>query len=285
MVFIDTNIVYHKDHPEVTLRTALAAFESGFDAIVLNYICTGKPDKSDKGIPDSFVESIYRAINDRSTAAGARVAALRVLNPARPRLRVYKRLTMVIEEKAQAQGLGQQSTHLTKAYDVIAVTTLSDAVFQEVFPALDIVDIVSLDVRSTFPLKRKVLNTIASKGIKLELPVAPAIEKDIKEEKGKEKEKDGRQQRYQMQRNFVGQGLELVEETSAGRRGVIISSGARSPLETRSPQDLANVGVVLGMSMETAYSAVSTSVEAMITRGFTRKSTHVGLAMVTPMKK
>ena len=44
----------------------------------------------------------------------------------------------------------------------------------------------------------------------------------------------------------MGQGLELVEETSEGRRGVIISSGARSPLETRSPQDLANVGVVLG---------------------------------------
>ena len=33
-----------------------------------------------------------------------------------------------------------------------------------------------------------------------------------------------------------------MEETSEGRRGVIISSGARSPLETRSPQDLANVG-------------------------------------------
>ena len=38
-----------------------------------------------------------------------------------------------------------------------------------------------------------------------------------------------------------------------------------------------------GMSAETAYSAVSTAVEAMITRGFTRKSTHVGLAMVTPI--
>ena len=83
----------------------------------------------------------------------------------------------------------------------------------------------------------------------------------------------------------MGQGLELVEETSEGRRGVIISSGARSPLETRSPQDLANVGVVLGMSAETAYSAVSTAVEAMTTRGFTRKSTHVGLAMVTPPNK
>ena len=277
MVFIDTNIVYHKDHPEVTLATALAAFECGFDAIVLNYICTGKPEKSDKGIPDAFVESIYRAINDRATSAGARAAALRVLNPTRPRLRVYKRLTMVIEEKLQAQGLGQQSTYLTKAYDVIAVTTLSDAVFQEVFPALDIIDVVSIDVRSTFALKRKVLNTIASKGIKLELAVAPAIEKAAGDQQ--------QNQQQHNQRSFVGQGLELVEETSAGRRGVIIASGARSPLETRSPQDLANVGVVLGMSAETAYSAVSTAVEAVITRGFTRKSTHVGLAMVTPMQK
>ena len=134
MVFIDANIVYHKDHPEVTLATALAAFECGFDAVVLNYICTGRPDKSDKGIPDTFVEAIHRAISDRSTAAGARAAALRVLNPARPLLRVYKRLTMVIEEKSQAQGLGQQATYLTKAYDVIAVTPLSDSVFQEVFP-------------------------------------------------------------------------------------------------------------------------------------------------------
>ena len=84
MVFIDANVVYHKDHPEVTLATALAAFECGFDAVVLNYICTGRPDKSDKGIPDTFVEAIHRAISDRSTAAGARAAALRVLNPARP---------------------------------------------------------------------------------------------------------------------------------------------------------------------------------------------------------
>lgn len=38
MVLIDANIVYHKDHPEVTLATALAAFECGFDAVVLNYI-------------------------------------------------------------------------------------------------------------------------------------------------------------------------------------------------------------------------------------------------------
>ena len=95
----------------------------------------------------------------------------------------------------------------------------------------------SIDVRSTFALKRKVLNTTASKGVKLELAVAPAAE-------GKEGGQEGRE--GAAQRSFVGQGLELVEETSEGRRGVIISSGARSPLETRSPQDLANVGVVLG---------------------------------------
>lgn len=264
MVFIDTNIIYHKDHPELTLETALAAFECGFDAVVLNYVCTGKPDKGDPGIPDAFVESIYRAIDDRATAAGSRVAALRVLNPTRPRVRVYKRLTMIIEEKLQAQGLGQQSTYLTKAYDVIAVSTLNDLVFQEVFTSLDVIDVVSIDIASTFALKRKVLNTIASKGIKLEISVAPAL--------GKEG----------LQRNLVSQGLELVYETSAGRRGVVIASGAKSPVETRSPQDLANMGIVFGMSPETAYSAVSTTPEAMITRGFTRKSTHVGLAMVTP---
>ena len=81
----------------------------------------------------------------------------------------------------------------------------------------------------------------------------------------------------------MGQGLELVEETSEGRRGVIISSGARSPLETRSPPRTWQMSAwCCGMSAETAYSAVSTAVEAIITRGFTRKSTHVGLAMVTP---
>lgn len=267
MVFIDTNIVYHKDRPGVTLETAIAAFESGFDAIVLNYVCTGRPDKGDPGIPDAFVESIYRAIDDRATASGARIAALRVLNPARPRMRVYKRLTMVIEEKAQAQGLGQQSTYLTKAYDVIAVSTQNDAVFQEVFTALDVIDIVSIDIRAGFVLKRKVLNTIASKGIKLEIAVAPALGSD------------------NLRCGLVSKGLELIYETSAGRRGVIIASGAASPVETRSPQDLANMGVVFGMSPETAYSAVSTSVEAMIVRGFTRKSTHAGLVMVTPNNK
>lgn len=265
MVFIDTNIVYHKDHPELTRETALAAFECGFDAVVLNYICTGKPEKSDPGIPDAFVESIYRALDDRATAAGARVAALRVLNPARPRVRVYKRLTMVIAEKAQAQGLGQQSTYLTKAYDVIAVTTLSDVVFQEVFPALDVIDVVSFDVYSGFALKRKVLNTIASKGIKLEVAVAPALESDG------------------LKRNLVSLGLDLVNETSAGRRGVVLASGARSPAEAKTPQDLANLGIVFGMSPETAYSALSTAAESMITRGFTRKSTHAGLAMVVPL--
>ena len=88
MVFIDANIVYHKDHPEVTLATALAAFECGFDAVVLNYICTGRPDKSDKGIPDTFVEAIHRAISDCSTAAGARCGPLRAQPRAAPAPRV-----------------------------------------------------------------------------------------------------------------------------------------------------------------------------------------------------
>ena len=53
------------------------------------------------------------------------------------------------------------------------------------------------------------LNTIASKGVKLELAVAPAAE-------GKE---EGKEREGAAQRSFVGQGLELVEETSEGRRG------------------------------------------------------------------
>ena len=273
MVFIDANIVYHKDHPEVTLATALAAFECGFDAVVLNYICTGRPDKSDKGIPDTFVEAIHRAISDRSTAAGARAAALRVLNPARPLLRVYKRLTMVIEKKSQAQGLGQQATYLTKAYDIIAVTPLSDSVFQEVFPALDVIDIVSIDVRSTVALKRKVLNTIASKGVKLELAVAPAAEGA-----------GGKGRSSAAQLRGPGPGARGGDVGGPQERDHL-QRRQEPPGDEEPPRTWQMSAWCWGMSAETAYSAVSTAVEAMITRGFTRKSTHVGLAMVTPIKK
>ncbi|KAG5190049.1 RNase P subunit p30-domain-containing protein [Tribonema minus] len=70
----------------------------------------------------------------------------------------------------------------------------------------------------------------------------------------------------------------LVQFTSG--RGLLLSGDANSPLQIRSPQDIANIAQLLGLSEQAALAAVSTNAQQVLLRAESRRAQHQGIMVV-----
>ncbi|KAM9617625.1 ribonuclease P protein subunit p30 isoform 3-T3 [Trichechus inunguis] len=107
------------------------------------------------------------------------------------------------------------------------------------------------DIVAVFPKTEKLFHAI-DRGLGFELVYSPAI-------------KDSTMRRY-----TICNALNLMQICKG--KNIIISSAAEGPLEIRGPYDVANLGLLFGLSESDAKAAVSTNCRATLLHGETRKT-------------
>ncbi|XP_069720440.1 ribonuclease P protein subunit p30 isoform X2 [Phaenicophaeus curvirostris] len=116
------------------------------------------------------------------------------------------------------------------------------------------VDLVCINVTEKLPFyfRRPPVNMAIDRGIYFELLYTPAI-------------KDSTMRRY-----TISNAISLMQICKG--KNIVISSAAARPLELRGPYDVANLGLLFGLSEGEAKAAVSTNCRATVLHGETRKS-------------
>ncbi|XP_053927583.1 ribonuclease P protein subunit p30 isoform X2 [Cuculus canorus] len=116
------------------------------------------------------------------------------------------------------------------------------------------VDLVCINVTEKLPFyfRRPPVNMAIDRGIYFELLYTPAI-------------KDSTMRRY-----TISNAISLMQICKG--KNIVISSAAERPLELRGPYDVANLGLLFGLSEGEAKAAVSTNCRATVLHGETRKS-------------
>ncbi|KAM9617623.1 ribonuclease P protein subunit p30 isoform 1-T1 [Trichechus inunguis] len=157
--------------------------------------------------------------------------------PALPSLRIFMRAT----------------SSRVRLYDIVAVFPKTEKLFHVACTHLD-VDLVCVTVKEKLPFyfKRPPINVAIDRGLGFELVYSPAI-------------KDSTMRRY-----TICNALNLMQICKG--KNIIISSAAEGPLEIRGPYDVANLGLLFGLSESDAKAAVSTNCRATLLHGETRKT-------------
>ncbi|XP_077678571.1 ribonuclease P protein subunit p30 isoform X3 [Eretmochelys imbricata] len=116
------------------------------------------------------------------------------------------------------------------------------------------VDLICINVTEKLPFyfRRPPVNMAIDRGIYFELLYTPAI-------------KDSTMRRY-----TISNALSLMQICKG--KNIIISSAAERPLELRGPYDVANLGLLFGLSESDAKAAISTNCRAVLLHGETRKT-------------
>ncbi|XP_057226926.1 ribonuclease P protein subunit p30 isoform X2 [Malurus melanocephalus] len=116
------------------------------------------------------------------------------------------------------------------------------------------VDLVCINVTEKLPFyfRKPPVNMAIDRGIYFELLYTPAI-------------KDSTMRRY-----TISNAINLMQICKG--KNIVISSAAERPLELRGPYDVANLGLLFGLSESQAKAAVSTNCRATMLHGETRKT-------------
>ncbi|KPP76649.1 hypothetical protein Z043_103988 [Scleropages formosus] len=173
-------------------------------------------------------------------------------------IRVLNRLTLVVSDTSHFR-----QTADFKFYDIIAIYPKTEKVFHAACMSCD-VDIICIAAteKQPFHFKRPPVFGAIERGVFFEISYAAAI-------------KDSTMRRY-----TISNAISLME-TCKGKN-VIVSSGAEKPLELRGPYDIANLGLLFGLSEGDAKAAVSANCRAALLHGETRKT---ALGIIRTVKK
>ncbi|XP_059476229.1 ribonuclease P protein subunit p30 [Neocloeon triangulifer] len=200
----------------------LAALEAGFKTVAVNtevdanvFAKKGKKGETDgsKIIPEPLDLDILKKELDG-------------------RLQILQRLTVQIADSLQAHKLFQSNAVMK--YDILAVQPLNPQAFQHACASMD-VDIVSFDATDCAPLKaaRKVVRQARERGVYFEAQYWPLVSSSA------------------TRRNTIAI-MHSLHAVGRGRALVVLTSGAAAPNHLRSPYDVANLALLLGLSEESA---------------------------------
>ncbi|XP_005876013.1 PREDICTED: ribonuclease P protein subunit p30 [Myotis brandtii] len=181
-------------------------------------------------------------------------------------IKILTRLTIIVSDPSHCNVLRATSSRV-RLYDIVAVFPKTEKLFHVACTHLD-VDLVCITVTEKLPFyfKRPPINVSIEQGLlntlSFELVYSPAI-------------KDSTMRRY-----TISNALNLVQVCKG--KNVIISSAAERPLEIRGPYDVANLGLLFGLSESDAKAAVSTNCRAALLHGETRKT---AFGIISTVKK
>uniref|UniRef100_A0ABI7X1K9 Uncharacterized protein n=2 Tax=Felinae TaxID=338152 RepID=A0ABI7X1K9_FELCA len=167
-------------------------------------------------------------------------------------IKVLTRLTIIVSDPSHCNVLRATSSRV-RLYDIVAVFPKTEKLFHVACTHLD-VDLVCITVTEKLPFyfKRPPINVAIDRGVGFELVYSPAI-------------KDSTMRRY-----TISNALNLMQ----------VCKG--KPLEIRGPYDVANLGLLFGLSESDARAAVSTNCRAALLHGETRKT---AFGIISTVKK
>ncbi|NXB71812.1 RPP30 protein, partial [Donacobius atricapilla] len=213
----------------------LLCFSVGYSAVALNHVVDFKEKKQEILKPVSPSELF---------------PSLPIVQGTSKKIKVLTRLTLVVSDPSHCNLLRSTSANI-RLYDIIAVFPKTEKLFHIACTTLD-VDLVCINVTEKLPFyfRRPPVNMAIDRGIYFELVYTPAI-------------KDSTMRRY-----TISNAVSLMQIC----KGKVSSQSENKPLELRGPYDVANLGLLFGLSEGEAKAAVSTNCRATVLHGETRKS-------------
>ncbi|RCK60637.1 Ribonuclease P/MRP protein subunit RPP1 [Candida viswanathii] len=160
---------------------------------------------------------------------------LQDLRPKFPKLRLFSRVTLVVNDLTKVPSLGKLANH----FDVIAIQPNNEKALQLTVLNLD-VDLISVNLvsRLNYFLKFKALHTAIEKGIKFEINYAQLTA-------GSAGYSSSDTSGNLIKKNFFHNVLQLIRGTRSN--GLVISSGAQNPLQLRNVNDVLILLGTLGL--------------------------------------
>jgi len=164
----------------------------------------------------------------------------------------YSRITVVLDSATRLHDLTSASQVLSR-YDLFAVQPTTENLFRQACSSLE-VDIIALDLSGRLPFKIKsgTVKQALERGCYFEISFGGAL-------------RDLGTRRY-----FISNVLGLVRATHG--RNIVLSSGACSAMELRSPHDIANLCSLFGMDYASGKMTLSRSCHSALQHGETRKT-------------
>ncbi|XP_027695646.1 ribonuclease P protein subunit p30 [Vombatus ursinus] len=235
-VFADLNLKKGSDTKALKGLLENAA-HLGFSTVAINHVVDFKEKKQeiDKPLVPSELFSSLPIVQGKSKP-----------------IKILSRLTLIVSDPSHCNVLRATSSRV-KLYDIVAVFPKTEKLFHVACTSLD-VDLVCITVTEKLPFyfRRPPINVAIERGICFEITYSPAI-------------KDSTMRRY-----TISNALSLMQICKG--KNIIVSSGAERPLEIRGPYDVANLGLLFGLSESDAKAAVSTNCRATLLHGETRKT-------------
>ncbi|KAJ7987732.1 hypothetical protein DPEC_G00329540 [Dallia pectoralis] len=241
-VFMDLNVSYTADKIRLQ-RLIEKAAHLGYSTVAINYVVDLQEKKQEIGKPKCASE-----LFDTFPTVQGSTRPIKVLN----------RLTIVATDPSHFRPTAEY-----KAYDLVAVFPKTEKLFHATCMTFD-VDIICVagSERQPFCFKISPVNGAIARGVFFEISYTPAI-------------RDATTRRY-----TIANSISLME-TCKGKN-VIVTSGAERPIELRGPYDIANLGLLFGLSEQDGKAAISTNCRAVHLHGETRKT---ALGIIHTMKK
>uniref|UniRef100_A0A4W5QQK4 Ribonuclease P protein subunit p30 n=1 Tax=Hucho hucho TaxID=62062 RepID=A0A4W5QQK4_9TELE len=240
-VFMDLNITYTTDKKR--LRSVIeTAAHLGYSTVAINYVVDLQQKKQEIGKPKCVLE-----LFDTFPIVQGKSRPIKVLN----------RLTVVASRAAHFKPLREY-----KAYDLVAAYPKTETLFHAACMefTIDIICVAATE-KQPFFFKRSSVEGAIERGVFFEVSYTPAIRDST------------------MRRHTIANALNLMEACKG--KNVIVTSGAGKPLELRGPYDIANLGLLFGLSEEEGKAAISTNCRAVHLHGEMRKT---ALGIVHSMK-
>lgn len=166
-------------------------------------------------------------------------------------LKIYSRITLVIDDPSKGQSLSKISQH----YDIIAALPISERGITLATTNLDI-DLLTFHYGQRLPvfLKHKSICSCVKRGLKLEIVYSYAL-RDL-----------------QSRRQFVSNVRSVIR--SSRSRGIVISSGAQGPLECRNILGVTSLIRFLGLPSDKCSKGMGQLASLVLLNGRLRNNSY-----------
>lgn len=166
-------------------------------------------------------------------------------------LKIYSRLTLVIDDPAKGQSLAK----ISQAYDIVAAQPISEKGLTLATTNLDI-DILTFNYQQRLPtmLKHKTVCSCVNKGIKVEVVYGAALRDS------------------QSRKQFISNARSVIR--SSRGRGIVISSGANQPTECRNVLGATSIVSFLGLKSDSCSRAMGELASLVLLNGCLRHKSY-----------
>ncbi|QLG70464.1 hypothetical protein HG535_0A04040 [Zygotorulaspora mrakii] len=166
-------------------------------------------------------------------------------------LKIYSRITLIIDDPSKGQSL----TKISKFFDIVSALPISERGVTLATTSLEI-DILTFNYGERLPvfLKHKSICSCVKRGVKIEIVYSYAL-RDI-----------------QLRRQFVSNVRSVIR--SSRSRGLVISSGAQTPLECRNVLGVVSLIKFLGLPSDKCNRAMGELAALVLLNGRLRNKSY-----------